>query len=114
MDNIKQTATFNSATTYTFTSLRGITVTIDGTCLRKNENSVTGTVPIKFIEMYDRATMAITKKPTLGIDANGDLVSMDSTGEFNVRVTQKEIATSANTKIIFMGKGSAPLILSDK
>ena len=27
---------------------------------------------------------------------------------------QKEIATSANTKIIFMGKGSAPVILSDK
>ena len=27
---------------------------------------------------------------------------------------QKEIATSANTKVIFMGKGSAPVILSDK
>ena len=27
---------------------------------------------------------------------------------------QKEIATSPNTKIIFMGKGSAPIILSDK
>ena len=27
---------------------------------------------------------------------------------------QKEIATSLNTKIIFMGKGSAPVILSDK
>jgi regulator of protease activity HflC (stomatin/prohibitin superfamily) len=27
---------------------------------------------------------------------------------------QKEIATSENTKIIFMGKGSAPVILSDK
>ena len=27
---------------------------------------------------------------------------------------QKEIATSANTKIIFMGKGNAPVILSDK
>nr|WP_315140118.1 prohibitin family protein [uncultured Flavobacterium sp.] len=27
---------------------------------------------------------------------------------------QKEIATSPNTKIIFMGKGSAPVILSDK
>ncbi len=27
---------------------------------------------------------------------------------------QKEIATSANAKIIFMGKGSAPVILSDK
>ena len=27
---------------------------------------------------------------------------------------QKEIATSANAKVIFMGKGSAPVILSDK
>ena len=27
---------------------------------------------------------------------------------------QKEIATSANSKVIFMGKGSAPVILSDK
>jgi hypothetical protein len=27
---------------------------------------------------------------------------------------QKEIATSNNAKIIFMGKGSAPIILSDK
>ena len=27
---------------------------------------------------------------------------------------QKELAASPNTKIIFMGKGSAPVILSDK
>jgi regulator of protease activity HflC (stomatin/prohibitin superfamily) len=27
---------------------------------------------------------------------------------------QKEIATSSNTKVIFMGKGSTPVILSDK
>jgi regulator of protease activity HflC (stomatin/prohibitin superfamily) len=34
--------------------------------------------------------------------------------QFEQIKAQKEIATSANTKIIFMGKGSAPVILSDK
>jgi len=91
LNNIKQTATFNSSSTFTFTSTAGTTVVIDGTCLRKNGNPITGNVDLEFIEIYDRGTMAITNKPTLGVDTNGDLVPMDSGGEFNVKVKQNGV-----------------------
>ena len=95
LDDIKQTATFDAGTTFTFTSTAGTTVVIDGTCLRKNGNPVTGNVDLEFIELYDRGTMAITNKPTLGVDTNGDLVPMDSGGEFKVAVKQNGIALTS-------------------
>ena len=45
------------------------------------------------------------------------IISLGLTGkhlQYEHIKAQKEIATSPNTKIIFMGKGSAPVILSDK
>ena len=42
------------------------------------------------------------------------LVLTDKQLQYEQIKAQKEIATSPNTKIIFMGKGSAPVILSDK
>lgn len=92
LNNIKQTATFDAATTFTFTSAKGTEVVIDGTCLRKNGNPVTGNVQLEFVELYDRATMAITNKPTIGINTLGEEEILESGGEFNIKVMQDGVA----------------------
>lgn len=88
LNNMKQTATFDAATTFTFTSAQGTQITIDGSCLRKNGNPVTGNVELEFIELYDRANMALTNKTTMGINASGEKEVLESGGEFSIKVTQ--------------------------
>ena len=92
LNSIKQTATFDAATTFTFTSAQGTQITIDGSCLRKNGNPVTGNVQLEFVEIYDRGTMAMTNKPTMGINANNEEELLESGGEFNIKVTQDGVA----------------------
>ena len=92
LNNIKQTATFDAATTFVFTSSQGTEITIDGSCLRKNGNPVTGNVELEFVELYDRGTMAMTNKPTIGINASNEEEVLESGGEFYVNVTQGGVA----------------------
>ena len=92
LNSIKQTATFDAATTFTFTSAQGTQITIDGSCLRKNGNPVTGNVELEFAELYDKGTMAMTNKPTIGINASGEEEILESGGEFYVNVTQGGVA----------------------
>lgn len=99
LNSIKQTATFDAATTFTFTSAQGTQITIDGTCLRKNGNPVTGNVDLEFIELYDRATMAMTNKPTIGINTSGEEEVLESGGEFYVNVTQGGVALTTTCYI---------------
>jgi hypothetical protein len=87
-DAIKQTATFDAGSTFTFTSSAGTTITIDGTCLRKNGNPVTGNVDLEFIELYDKGSMALTNKATMGINSSSELEVLDSGGEFYVNAKQ--------------------------
>lgn len=100
LNNIKQTATFDAATTFTFTSAQGTTVTIDGSCLRKNGNPVTGNVELEFVELYDRATMAMTNKSTMGINASGEEEVLESGGEFSVSVKQGGVALTTTCGLI--------------
>ncbi len=88
LEAIKQKATFDPTTNYTFTSTAGSTVTIYGGSLLKNGVAVTGNVDLEFIEVFDRGMMALTNKTTMGTDTNGDLVALDSGGEFLVTVKQ--------------------------
>lgn len=92
LDYITQTATFNASNNdYVFTSAAGTVVRINGTCLRKNGNPVSGDVNLKFVEIFDRGTMAITNKSTMGYDANNELVALDSGGEILVKVFQDNV-----------------------
>ena len=50
--------------------------------------AVTGNVDVELIEIYDRATMLLTKKPTNGKMENGDISTLVSGGEFYVNATQ--------------------------
>lgn len=88
LNSIKQTATFDAATTFTFTSAQGTQITIDGSCLRKNGNPVTGNVQLEFAEIFDRGQMAMTNKPTIGINASGEEEVLESGGEFLIKVLQ--------------------------
>jgi hypothetical protein len=47
----------------TFTSAKGVKVSINGDCLTKNGTPVTGTVDIEYIELFDKGNMLVTNKP---------------------------------------------------
>lgn len=51
-------------------------------------NPVTGNVSIELIEIYDRSTMILTNKPTMGRMPNGQLAPLISGGEFYLNATQ--------------------------
>jgi hypothetical protein len=50
--------------------------------------AVTGSVDITLVELYDRASMLLTKKPTNGKRTDGSISTMVSGGEFFVNATQ--------------------------
>lgn len=97
LENIKQRATFSAAGTFTFVSSAGTKLIIDGTGLRKNGNPVTGNVDLEYIELYDKGSMAITNKTTMGVDTNGDLVALDSGGEMYTSIKQNGVELTTTT-----------------
>jgi hypothetical protein len=86
----------------TLTSDKGVTIKINGDCLTKNGNPATGAIKIEFVELFDKGTMLITNKPTMGIMPNGDQSLLISGGEFFVKATQGgvELATTCNINLI--------------
>lgn len=87
LESRTQTATFDAETTLNFTSEKGVLLTIYGNCLRKNGNPVTGNVELEYVEIFDRASMLVTNKPTMGVE-NGETKLLTSGGEFYINVTQ--------------------------
>lgn len=62
---------------------------------------VAGSVDISLIEVYDRAAMLLTKKPTNGKDADGKISTLVSGGEFYVNASKDGVAlTSGGFQII--------------
>ncbi len=86
----------------TVTSAKGVTISINGDCLTKNGNLVTGVIDIEFIELFDKGSMLVTNKPTMGIMPNGDHNLLISGGEFFIKATQGEVelATTCNINLI--------------
>jgi hypothetical protein len=54
-----------------------------------SDEVVTGEVKIELIEIYDRATMLLTNKPTNGKKNDGNISTLISGGEFFVNATQE-------------------------
>ncbi|CAH8281297.1 hypothetical protein EV196_101378 [Mariniflexile fucanivorans] len=79
-----------------FTSENGIEISINGNCLTKNGNAVTGNVKLEFVEIFNKGTMLATNKPTMGFMPNGDKALLISGGEFFVEATQNGIALDTN------------------
>ena len=86
-----QTQSFTAtagAGTITLTSAKGVTITLNGNALTKNGYPVTGSIDIKFVELFDKGSMLATNKPTMGLMPNGDKGMLISGGEFYINATQ--------------------------
>lgn len=97
----KFTATAGAGT-ITITSAKGVKLNINGNCLTKNGNAVTGQIDIEYIELFDKGNMLITNKPTMGITADGKKNLLISGGEFFIKATQAgvELQTSCSMSMI--------------
>ncbi|MFH7014455.1 hypothetical protein ACHRV5_21590 [Flavobacterium sp. FlaQc-52] len=86
----------------TFTSAKGVKVSINGDCLMKNGTPVTGTVDIEYIELFDKGNMLVTNKPTMGLTTDGKKNLLISGGEFFIKATQGGVAlqTSCSMSMI--------------
>ncbi len=89
LEDLKQEFTMNAEDgNVTFTSENGVDITIPGSCLTLDGNSVTGQVDITYVEVFDRGNMLTTDKPTMGITPGGDRALLISGGEFMIEATQ--------------------------
>lgn len=98
--SLVQTTTFDASNTnFVFTSSKGTKVTIDGSCLRKNGNPVTGQVSLEFFEAFNRVDMAIANKPTMGKNTSGEFEPLISGGQFFIFAKQDGIELTTTCKI---------------
>lgn len=72
----------------TLTSAKGVVITLNGNALTKNGNPVTGAIDIKFIELFDKGSMLVTNKPTMGVMPDGKKSLLKSGGEFFIKASQ--------------------------
>lgn len=86
----------------TLTSAKGVKININGNCLTKAGNAVTGTINIDFVELFDKGNMLVTNKPTMGLMADGKKNLLISGGEFFIKATQGgvDLATSCSINLI--------------
>jgi hypothetical protein len=97
-----QIAEFDASTTFTFTSEKGVQLTIYGGCLRNNGSLVTGVVKLEYIELFDKADMLLTNKVTMGKTSSGSYRLLNSGGEFFTRVTQNGVELTTNCSINYL------------
>ena len=103
LDNLTQHFTMTAGIgPVTFTSTKGVVITINGNCLTKNGNPVTGSVDIEYVELFDKGHMLTTNKPTMGLMGNGDKNLLISGGEFYINATQggQQLATGCNITLV--------------
>lgn len=106
LESIKQHFTFEAGNgTVTLTSEKGVTIHIPGDCLTLNGNPVTGTVDLEYAELFDRGTMLVTNKPTMGRMPNGDLGLLISGGEFYINAKQsgQQLAITCSMSLVIPG-----------
>lgn len=103
--NIREQALENHTQTFQFdgedgnitlTSANGVQININTNCLTLNGDTVTGTVDLKYVELFNKGNMLTTNKPTLGSLPNGDKSLLISGGEFLVEATQNGMTLDTN------------------
>ena len=72
----------------TLTSAKGVKININGNCLTKAGNAVTGAIDIEYVELFDKGDMLVTNKPTMGLMPDGNKNLLISGGEFFIKATQ--------------------------
>lgn len=106
LENITQNFQFNADDgVVTLTSANGVEININGSCLLKNGNAVTGNVDLEFVEIFDKGSMLVTNKPTMGIMPSGDKALLITGGEFFIEATQNGVVlqTTCNFDLIIPG-----------
>lgn len=83
----------------TFTSAKGVLVSINGDYLTKNGTPATGEVQIEFIEIFDKGTMLVTNKPTMGIMPDEKKSLLISGGEFYIKATQGDVELKSTSSM---------------
>lgn len=102
-----QSATFDASNTaFTYTSPKGTTVTLDGTCLRRDGAPVTGLVTLDFFEAYENKDMLIANKPTMGRKSDGTIEPLQTGGQFYIGVTQRGKKLTSNCGVQIVTKAS--------
>jgi hypothetical protein len=111
---LTQTATFDASNAnYVFTSNKGTKVTLNGTSLRKAGAPVTGPVTLEFLELYSRADLALTNKPTMGKSSpQGEVELLQTSGSMNIKVKQAgvELTTTTGAKIETLASNSGGFV----
>lgn len=100
LEKITQKFQFNAEDgVATFTSTKGVVININGACLTKNGNAVTGAIDLEYVEIFNKATMLSTNKPTMGNMPNGDKAMLITGGEFFVEAKQNGVALATGCDI---------------
>jgi hypothetical protein len=88
----------------------GTEININGACLTKAGNSVTGQVDVEVVELFERGNMLLTNKATMGRNAMGDKEIMKSGGEFYINATQngEQLAIGCNFEVIIPADLTGP------
>jgi hypothetical protein len=83
-----QEFTLDAATGGIITGSQGTQVTFEPNSFGINGSPVSGNVTIQLIEIYDKASMVLKNRSTLGEKANGDKEALKSAGQFFINATQ--------------------------
>lgn len=95
-----QTADFDAAdTAFVFISQNGTRVKINGSCLRKNDQAVSGAVTLEFYDAFLTRDMLLANKVTMGRNSSGELEPMKTGGQFYINVKQNGEALSITCPI---------------
>ncbi|MEO5778099.1 MAG: hypothetical protein ABIQ27_14455 [Flavobacterium sp.] len=82
-----------------FTTTKGVSISFNASNLTLNENSVTGTIDLKVIEIFDGATMLATGMHTMGLMPDGKHAVMNSGGEIYINATKNGHQLEINSVI---------------
>lgn len=83
-----QEFTLDAASGGVITGTQGTQVTFQPNSFGIDGSPVTGNVTVQLIEIYDKASMLLKNKSTLGKRANGDKEALKSAGEFFINAKQ--------------------------
>jgi len=70
---------------------QGTQVTFQPNSFGLNGTPVTGNVTVQLLEIYDKASMLLKDKSTLGMRDNGDKEALKSAGEFHISALQGDV-----------------------
>ncbi len=83
-----QQFTINAATGGTITGTDGTTIYFSPNSFGINGSPVSGSVEVELIEIYDKGSMLLNNKPTMGQRASGVREVLKSAGEFYINAVQ--------------------------